>query len=216
MALSSFIRDVRPTRGILPDLLQQRAVDAAAFGDRQFLFRYLALQIQNAGDNGGRVTPLRDYDYDKVVAWLDLLDDLDEITHWPIAMANGYFGQTPETEDVRPVVRYMQAHVAEDPRRKWPWLVNGIYLARHRLKDNWVALDLAYQLHHYDFAEMNAVSLQMPALVLDDLEQYTRAVGEMLALENRRGGEFSIEERRWIDDFVTAAQTRSQVRQERN
>lgn len=201
-AFSWSIRDLRPTMGILPDLPQERAVSALAFGDGQFLYRYLALNLQNAGDNGGRVTPLKNYDYAKVVQWLQLLDGLDVESHWPIAMANGYFGQTQNIEDVRPIVRYMQGHVAQRPEAKWPWLVNAVYLSRHRLKSDWLALDAARQLATYDYADMNAASLQMPALVLDDLGQFHKALNEMISLRERRGGEFSYEEHMWIKDFI--------------
>lgn len=196
------IRDLRPTLGILPDLPQKTAVSALAFGDEQFLYRYLALNLQNAGDNGGRVTPLKNYDYEKVAAWLRLLDTLDLDTHWTIAMANGYFGQTQNTDDVRFIVRYMQGHVAQQPEQKWPWLVNAVFLSRHRLKNDWFALDAARQLATYDYADMNAASLQMPALVLDDLGQFQKSVNEMVSLQNRRGGEFRYEEHMWMKDFI--------------
>lgn len=208
MVLSAAIRDVKPTRGILPDLISERAAEAVSFGDEQFLYRYLALTLQNAGDNGGRVTPLGNYDYAKVVSWLELLEGLDGRSHWVISMANGYFGQTPKTEDVRPIVQFMQAHVAKAPERKWPWLVNGVYLSRHRLKDDWLALDAAYQLSTYDYGVMNPMSLQMPALVLDDLGQYSRAIVEMNALRDRRKGRFKPEEELWMDDFTAAARAK--------
>lgn len=188
--------------GILPDLPQDRAVDALAFGDSQFLFRYLALTLQNAGDNGGRVTPLKNYDYEKVVAWLELLDHLDVQTHWTIAMSNGYFGQTQNTDDVKPIVRYMQSHVAQDPAVKWPWLVNAINLARHRYKGDWLALDVARQLASYDYESMNSASLQMPALILDDLSQYGVAMSEMVNLQTDHRREFSPEDNAWMTYFI--------------
>lgn len=202
ISFSWLIRDLRPTMGILPDLPQESAISALAFGDEQFLYRYLALNLQNAGDNGGRVTPLKNYDYDKVVAWLRLLDGLDVESHWPIAMANGYFGQTQTLEDVRPIVRYMQGHVALNPGAKWPWLVNAVYLSRHRLGDDWLALDSARQLASYDYANMNSASLQMPALVLDDLSQFHKAINEMESLRDRRGQEFRKEDQAWMEDFI--------------
>lgn len=207
-SLSWSIRDLRPTLGILPDLPQEHAVDALAFGDSQFLFRYLALTLQNAGDNGGRVTPLKNYDYEKVVAWLRLLDRLDINSHWVIAMANGYFGQTQRVEDVEPVVRYMQGHVAQQPEAKWPWLVNAVHLARHRLKSDWLALDAARQLADYDYDAMNAASLQIAPLILLDLNITQSALAEMIRLQYRRGGNFSQAENRWTEDFIRVARGR--------
>ncbi|MEQ9109212.1 MAG: hypothetical protein RIF37_07820 [Rhodospirillaceae bacterium] len=209
--LSWAIRDVRPTLGILPDLPQQQAADALAFGDQQFLYRYLALTLQNAGDNGGRVTPLKNYDYDKVVAWLRLLDGLDHNSHWVIAMANGYFGQTQTIEDVEPIVRFMQENVAYRPELKWPWLVNAIHLSRHRLKNDWLALDAARQLATYDYPEMNAASLQMPALVLDDLQQYESAKYEIEALRGLAGRTFRPEEKAWMAAFVDLMVSQSEA-----
>ncbi|NKB45867.1 MAG: hypothetical protein GKS03_16505 [Alphaproteobacteria bacterium] len=207
-ALSWSIREMRPTLGIMPDLPHVQAVDVLAFGDSQFLFRYLALTIQNAGDNGGRVTPLKNYDYEKVVAWLRLLDRLDLNSHWVIAMANGYFGQTQRIEDVAPIVRYMQSHVAQQPERKWPWLVNAVHLARHRLKSDWVALDPARQVASYDYRIMNSASLQMAALILDDLGQPHAALAEMTKLQADRGHEFSREDNAWMSSFIAVMEDR--------
>lgn len=210
-ALSWSIRDVRPTLGILPDLPQERTLDALAFGDSQFLFRYLALTLQNAGDNGGRVTPLKNYDYDKVVAWLELLDHLDVKSHWVIAMANGYFGQTQNTGDVKPIVQYMQRHVAQDPNVKWPWLINAVYLSRHRLENNWLALDVARQVASYDYPLMNSTALQMPALILDDLFQYGVAKAEMVALQADKTREFRLEDNAWMTAFIEGMDQRAAV-----
>ena len=69
-------------------------------------------------------------------------------------------------------------------------------------KNDWLALDAARQLATYDYPEMNAASLQMPALVLDDLQQYESAKQEMVVLKQRRGIEFSPNDQVWVDWFI--------------
>src|SRR5687768_9604016 len=63
-----------PDAGIVPDVPSQQALKAMSFGDEQFYFRWLALNLQNMGDTYGRFTPLRLYDFSKLALWFERLD----------------------------------------------------------------------------------------------------------------------------------------------
>src|SRR5271156_5023120 len=70
-------REKLPDMSIVPDVPGRVAVKALSFGDEEFYFRLLALDIQNAGDTFGRFTELYKYDFRKLYAWFTLLDSLD-------------------------------------------------------------------------------------------------------------------------------------------
>jgi len=152
-----------PDMGIVPDVPGQVSVKALSFGDEQFYFRLLALDIQNAGDTFGRFTELYKYDYKKLYAWFTLLDTLDNESDYVPFLASYYFSQTQHVPDVRYVVDYLYEHSAGRPEKKYWWLAQAAYLAEHKLKDSDLALKMAAPLEHADNAPYWV--RQLPAFV---------------------------------------------------
>jgi len=139
-------------------------------GDAQFSFRIGAITLQNLGNTGGNVVAVKDYDYDKLGQWFWLLNDMDPASNHVPMLAAYYFGATPVAEDLRIVVEYL-AHVGQIPAgNKWRWLVQAIFLARHRMKDLDRALDYAYKLSKMDpdGDTLPIWARQMPAFVLSE------------------------------------------------
>jgi hypothetical protein len=139
-------RELKPRLDIVPEVPDKVAVQAMSLGDNQFYFRWLALNLQNAGDSYGRFTALKDYDYHKLSQWFTLLDTLDSRSNMIPSMAAYYFSQTQHVPDVRYVVDYLYAHATRDIAHKWWWLIQALYLAQHRLKDMDLALKVAKPL----------------------------------------------------------------------
>lgn len=164
---------------------QQRAVQAAwsgvpaapsavlapvlTLGDPQVLYRGAAFGLQNMGDQGGRVTPLADYDYQRLEAWLAVLDRLDPEADYAPTLAGFYFGQTRDPVDLRRIVTYLTRIGARDPRHNWRWLAHAAFLARHRLHDLPLALDIARHLTELDDPDIPLWVRQLPAFVLAEV-----------------------------------------------
>jgi len=156
-----------------------------ALGDTQFAYRLGAITLQNLGDSGGRVTPIRSYDYARLGAWFKLLDDLDPASDHVPMLAAYYFGATRVPADVAVVVDYLSVAGVRPIGSKWRWLVHAIFLARHRLGDLQLALDLAYKLSKMQLVDdaMPAWARQMPAFVLKeqgDREDARKIITELL------------------------------------
>jgi hypothetical protein len=152
-----------PDMGVVPDVPGRVAVKALSFGDEEFYFRLLALDIQNAGDTFGRFTELYKYDYRKLYAWFTLLDTLDNDSDYIPFIASYYYSQTQHVSDVRYVVDYLYEHSYQRPAKKYWWLAQATYLAQHKLKDNDLALKMAAPLEHADDAPFWV--RQLPAFV---------------------------------------------------
>lgn len=133
-------RNVFPDMAIVPDVPGREVVKALSLGDEQFYFRVLALEIQNAGDTYGRFTPLKNYDYDKLSQWFNLLDTLDPKSDYIPSLATYYYAQTQNVPDVRYIVDYLYQHGSRDVTHKWWWLLQAMYLANHKLEDKDLAL----------------------------------------------------------------------------
>lgn len=152
-----------PDMGIVPDVPGRVAVKALSFGDEEFYFRLLALDIQNAGDTFGRFTALYKYDYKKLYAWFTLLDSLDNESDYMPFIASYYYSQTQYVPDVRYVVDYLYQHSYYRPAQKYWWLAQATYLAEHKLHDKDLALKMAKPLEQADNAPYWV--RQLPAFV---------------------------------------------------
>jgi hypothetical protein len=141
---------LRPAIEEMPPPLSRTALKVLALGDDEFLFRALTLWLQDVGDGGGRLRPLREYDYDRVVGWLKALDGLDERADYAHIVAARYFGALVDPESapsrVGKIAEYFRGLAEKDPARRWPWLVWAGVKVQTTVKDRRLAARLAGDL----------------------------------------------------------------------
>ncbi len=176
VAFWSHTRNIMPEMGIVPDVPGERTVRALSFGDEEAFFRLLALNIQNSGDTFGRFTALYKYDYNKLYHWFRLLGSLNNQSNYLPAMATYYFSQTQNPRDVGYLVDYLDEYTEGRPKEKWWWVVQGVYLAMHKMEDNNRAYALAQRLRGVRGIPIWAQ--QMPAFVQENRGEF----GDALAI----------------------------------
>ncbi len=151
----------------VPPVPTRRGAVMMTLGDPEFSYRLLALALQNLGDVGRDVTPLKDYNYQRLGEWFALLHALDPASDHVPMIAAYYFGGTRVPKDAAVVVDYLGRVGAIPVGTKWRWLAHAAYMAQHRVHDLQRALALAYQLAKMpNSAEMPQWARQMPAFVL--------------------------------------------------
>lgn len=167
-------RNTFPDMAIVPDVPGREVVKALSLGDEQFYFRVLALEIQNAGDTYGRFTPLKNYDYDKLSQWFFLLDTLDPRSDYIPSLATYYYAQTQNVPDVRYIVDYLYEHGKRDVTHKWWWLLQGMYLANHKLEDKDLALKVGTPM--IDAEGIPLWARQFPAFIYEQKGEREQAL----------------------------------------
>lgn len=171
-------RALLPNLGIVPEVPSDVMVDATTFGDTQLYFRIFGYQIQNAGDSFGRSTPLRDYDYGKLYQWWLIFDGLDSVSDFIPSLVSYYYSATQDRPKHIPyVVDYLEQHADRNPQEKWWWYSQAVYHAKHKLKDNDRALEIAYKMAEKlkDRRDVPIWTHQMPAFILEDKGEYKEA-----------------------------------------
>jgi hypothetical protein len=137
---------IMPEMGIVPNVPGARTAHALAFGDDEFFFRLLALNLQNSGDTFGRFTALYKYDFNKLHQWFHLLDEFNDQSNYLPSMTAYYFSQTQNPNDVKYLIDYLDEYTEGRAKEKWWWVVQASYLASHKLNDSARALELAQRL----------------------------------------------------------------------
>lgn len=195
-------RERRPEMIVLEAPPHATTRAALSFGDGQFLYRYWAVHLQNAGDSGGRATPMTDYNYDFVVGWLQALQALDPDAQQHTFLAAHYFSQTPDLADVRRITDFVISDVELSPARKWYWLTYVMTVAQKKLNDLDYTLEISRRLASYDFADMNGWNYMFPAIYLERLGRYDEARDELERTMETKRHKLRPEHFVWAEEFT--------------
>lgn len=172
--------DVQARWANVPPVPSRQGALTMGMGDSEFAYRSGAITLQNLGDDGSSITPLKDYDYVALGRWFDLLDNLDPASDHVPMVAAYYFGATRVPSDARIVAQYLGRIGTVPVGEKWRWLAQGAYMARHRVHDLDFALDLAYKLARMpDTNPQKPLPIwarQMPAQILKDKNEKEDAI----------------------------------------
>ena len=190
-----------PALGIVPDVPSLMEAKISALGDEQYYFRYLALSIQNAGDSFGRYTKLQYYNYDTLGKWFKLLDELDSRSDFIPSIAAYFYSNSQNPQDTRYIVDYLESTYDRDPAKKWWWLAQGIILCTDRLKDNNLALRLAFKLSNTPNENLPRWAQQMPAIIYGHMGEKQLALNVMQDLLNKYDN-YSQSELNFISFFI--------------
>ena len=196
-----YTKDSKPELQVVPEVPGQATVKALSFGDEEFYFRVLALELQNMGDTYGRGTALKHYNYKKLSGWFYLLDSLDNVSSFVPALASYYFSQTQNKPDVRYVVDYLWDHSSPNPSRDWWWLMQAVYLTNHVLDDKQRALKISYKLAEARGKDIPLWVRQWPAFMHEQLGEKEEA---LLIIKNILETEQTISpsERKFMNYFI--------------
>ena len=171
--------------------------------DKQFAYRIYGLQIQNFGDTGGRTTAFKDYNYDHVIDWLRLEDNLDsKSSHIPF-LAAYYFSSTQDLNQLRQIVEYLE-YVGQRPYDEhWRWLVQAVFLSKTKLEDYQLAKQVADTLARvYRPEDMPAYALQMPAFIEADMGSKEAAYNILMSILKSSVSDLHPNEVNFMKDYI--------------
>lgn len=166
---------VMPDMSIVPEVPGKETIKAMSFGDEQFYFRILGLRIQNCGDTFGRFSALKDYNYENLAKWFFLLDYLDSESNFIPSIASYYYSNTQRKSDTKYIIDYLVAHADKNPETKWWWYYQAFFIARFRLEDKHLALEIANKLASSP-ANLPLWAKQLPAFMHADLGEKEEAL----------------------------------------
>lgn len=146
-AFAQQIWALRPHSVIVPDVPSKTVLQLSALGDEEAFYRRQALRLQEFGDGGGQVRSLKDYDYKQLTQWMFRLQDLSPRSGYLSFLAAYYFsGVQDNPEALRELIAFLAAQGRSQQAENWRWLAQAAFLARFRLRDQDLALQLADQL----------------------------------------------------------------------
>ncbi len=147
-----------------------------ALGDRPALARILMLNLQAFDNQQGASISFRDLDYEVLGLWLDRITALDEQSEYPhFSAAKIYTAVFDETRQ-RAMIQWVRRHFADAPDARWEWMAHAANFAKHRLKDDELALAMAREMRALTApGKVPGWTRQMEVFFLESANEYEGA-----------------------------------------
>lgn len=160
-------RDLQARWSNVPPVPSSFSASGFGVGDLSFSHRAYGLMIQNLGDYGGRATAFKEYNYEYLGGWLSLLSKFDPHSDFLPFLASYYFGAVEDPAKLKYLVEYLAEAGNSNQGEKWRWLAQAVYLARFKMNDMDLALELAKKLSALDNPNVAQWARNMPANILN-------------------------------------------------
>jgi len=201
VVLTSHWQDLRSRSELLPPPPPPALLRLESFGDEEARFRLLALEVQNFGDGEGQFTALKDYDYPRLLQWLELLDGMEMRSQASLALAGALYGQTGQPKQARLMADYLHRRAMSNPARNWHWLVLAVHLARFRAHDPALAMQIALDLAAIHDPSIPAWTREMPRFIMSRIEDKDAARQMVEAILSSRP-DLAAQDRKALERFA--------------
>ena len=154
----------------LPDPPSRVVLQVASMGEPVALSRLLMLWLQAFDNQPGISIPFKDLDYDRVIAWLNVILALDQRSSYPLLSASRIYAEVPDNERSRKMLEFVYRKFMLDPNHRWPWMAQAALMAKHHIDDLNLAMKYARALRLYaTAADVPAWAREMELFILEDM-----------------------------------------------
>lgn len=165
----------------LPAAPRVEAARLLGLGDDVLAAKLLMLWLLGFDRQDGVSLAWRSLDYGRLRDWLALVLRLDPHAQYPLLAASRLYGEVADPARSRVMLEFVADAFEADPGRRWPWLAHAVFVARHRLHDDTLALRYAARLAAAQAPGIPGWARQLQIFVLED-------IGELEAAEILIGG----------------------------
>ena len=161
----------------LPAPPQSSFIRLVSLDDTTTAAKVVMLWLQAFDNQPGVSIPLKELNYDKVIQWLDLILELDNKIQYPLLAAIRFYAEVQDEEKQRKMIRYVSEKFIESPATRWPFMTHAVYIAKHRIKDEQLALKCAQMIRQYAKGDKIPYwAKQMEIFVLEDMGELESAM----------------------------------------
>lgn len=156
---------------------------AMAMGSEQLLGHLLALRLQLHDSQAGQHFNYNLIDYAVLLDWLDRITMISPGTEYPMLLASRVYTTTRDQQRLRLILGFIQRRFEDNPQLHWRRLAEASLIARHRLGDLELALEMATVLADQPAnVEMPVWARDFKFLLLADMNELESAIAIIQAL----------------------------------
>lgn len=171
----------------LSEPLSDEFIKLSSLNDPISASKILMLYLQAHDNQPGLSVPFLRLDYAMVIKWLEQAVRLDERIQYPLLAASRIYSEVNDESKQRQMLKFVSNEFLNLPSERWQWMAHIIFVAKHKLKDQELALKYAKQLR------LNTTENQAPNWArhmelyiledMDDIEAAKILIGGLLASE---------------------------------
>jgi len=177
-----------------------------AMGSEQLLGYLLAIRLQLHDNQAGRHFHYDMIDYEVLLDWLELISVISPHNEYSALLASRIYSQTGDPDRLRQILAFVERRFDENPQLHWRRLTEASVLAKHKLHDLELALQMAEKIAR------QPASVQMPQwardfqfLLLADLNEFESAIAIIQALLKSQAV-VDPDEKRFLEEKLTLFQ----------
>lgn len=118
----------------------QPILELLALGDKTAFSRILMIWLQNFDNQPGLALRFTNLDYENLAKWLNVILAIDPKSDYPLFAALNFYVLNPDKQRTRRMLQFLHDQYQYDPKKRWRWLAFAAVTAKHRLKDDALAL----------------------------------------------------------------------------
>ena len=154
-----------------------------SMGSSQLASYLLTMRLQLHDNQAGRHVSYGEIDYRLLVEWLDLLNELNIESEYPMMLASRVYSQTRDKNQLRLLLGYIDQTFKQNPQKHWRRQAEATVIAKHQLGDKKLALTMAQSLTEQpERIKMPHWARDMQFLILADLNEFESAIAIIQAL----------------------------------
>ncbi len=163
-------------RHALPEPPKASFIRLASLDDSVSAAKLLMLWLQAFDNQPGVSIPLKELNYDRVIQWMNLILEVDNKIQYPLLAAIRFYAEVQDEEKQRKMIAYVSNKFIEKPNERWATMAHAVYMAKHRVKDVALALDIAKLIRQYAKGDnVPYWAKQMEIFILEDMGELESA-----------------------------------------
>lgn len=148
-----------------------------SMGSEQLYSYLLAIRLQLHDNQAGHHIRYRYIDYELLIDWLDQIHQLNPRSEYSMMLASRVYSQTQDKHRLRLILNYIDSAFMADPQLHWRHQAEATVIAKHKLRDIDLALQMAQRLSDLPQSiVMPRWARDMQFLLLGELNEFESAL----------------------------------------
>ena len=154
-----------------------------AMGSEKLFSYLLVIKLQLHDNQAGKHIRYSRLDYERLVDWLDQIYQLNTQSEYPTMLASRVYSQTRDKARLKIILEYIDRTFIQNPQLHWRRLAEASVIAKHKLGDLQLALQMADKLSSQPpSVEMPRWARDMQFILLGDMNEFETAITIIVAL----------------------------------
>lgn len=140
---------VQPPQKDIPRPIPAAHIRLISLGEPPLAAKLIAFWLLTVDRQAGRWLRLEELNYPNLTGWLEAIQELDPHSEYSATVASGVFIDIKDPERIRWMIGFVERNFRRAPDHRWRGLAQCAVLAKYRLRDLPLALELASTLRRH-------------------------------------------------------------------